>query len=171
MTMLDTEPNAELHEGFSQPGATPRPWPDVVEVLETSEMFWMSTTRRDGRPHVTPLPAIWLDGLLHFCSGDSEQKTKNLGTNPACILTTGTNQLHSGLDVVVEGVAVRVTDQPRLEQLAALWLSKLDWPFVVGDGVFEGGQGNIGLVFALEPTKVLSFGKDPYSQTRYTFTG
>jgi hypothetical protein len=27
-----------------------------------------------------------------------------------------------------------------------------------------------GLVFGLTPEKVLSFGKDPYSQTRYIFT-
>ena len=33
------------------------------------------------------------------------QKAKNLESNPHCILTTGTNQLRSGLDVVVEGTA------------------------------------------------------------------
>ena len=34
-------------------------------------------------------------------------KAKNLESNPRCILTTGTNQLRSGLDVVVEGAAAR----------------------------------------------------------------
>jgi general stress protein 26 len=168
--MLETEPIAELNPGFSQPGATARPWADVVEVLDTSEMFWLSTTRHDGRPHVTPLTAIWLEGRLHFCAGDKEQKTKNLAEIPACILTTGTNKLHSGLDVVVEGIAAQVSDRARLEQLAALWLSKLDWPYTVGDGVFDDGQGHIGLVFAVEPAKILAFGKDPFSQTRYTFS-
>src|SRR6266508_5603416 len=68
----------ELHEGFSEPDATARPWAEVVEVLSRSEMFWLSTVRREGRPHVTPLPAIWLDGTLHFCAGAAEQKAKNL---------------------------------------------------------------------------------------------
>jgi len=46
----------------------------VVDVLTRSEMFWLSSVRGDGRPHVTPLPAIWLDGALHICTGDAEQK-------------------------------------------------------------------------------------------------
>jgi predicted pyridoxine 5'-phosphate oxidase superfamily flavin-nucleotide-binding protein len=168
--MPEIEPTVELHEGFSEPGATARLWAEVVDVLSKSEMFWLSTVRRDGRPHVTPLPAIWLDGALHFCAGDTEQKARNLESNPGCILTTGTNQLRSGLDVVVEGTAARVTDQARLQRLAALWKSKLDWQFEVADGAFRDPDGRRGLVFGVTPTKVLSFGKAPYSQTRYRFT-
>jgi general stress protein 26 len=168
--MPEIQPTVELHEGFSEPGATARPWAEVVGVLSKSEMFWLSTVRRDGRPHVTPLPAIWLDGALHFCTGDAEQKARNLESNPGCILTTGTNQLRSGLDIVVEGTAARVTDQARLQRLAALWKSKLDWQFEVADGAFRDPDGRRGLVFGVAPTKVLSFGKAPYSQTRYRFT-
>src|SRR6202167_1725293 len=90
-------------------------------------MFWLSTVRRDGRPHVTPLPAIWLDGTLHFCAGSHEQKAKNLESNPRCILPTGTSHLRSGLDVVVEGTAARVTDTEQLQRLAAVWKCELDW--------------------------------------------
>ena len=171
--MPETEPTAELHERFSSPAATARPWADVVDVLSNSEMFWLSTVRRDGRPHVTPLPAIWLDGALHICTGAGEQKAKNLESDPRCILTTGTNQFRSGLDVVVEGTAVRVTDTAQLERLAAIWKSKLDWDFDVADGGFLDSDGQHGaLVFGVVPTKVLSFGKgEPYSQTRYRFTG
>jgi general stress protein 26 len=167
--MPQTQPTVELHEGFSEPNTTAPPWADVAAVLQRSEMFWLSTTRKDGRPHVTPLPAIWLDGTLHFCAGDQEQKTRNLEADPRCILTTGTNQLHSGLDVVVEGEAERVTERARLRELAGLWKSKLDWDFEVGDGGFGDEQGRHGLVFGVTPAKVLSFGKDPYTQTRYRF--
>jgi len=163
------EPIVELNEGFSQPDATAPPWSDVVDVLSTSEMFWLSTVRRDGRPHVTPLPAIWLDGTLYFCTGSEEQKTRNLESEPRCVLTTGTNDLRSGLDVVVEGTAVRVTDQALLRQLAALWKSKLDWDFAVGDDAFRDADGRTGLVFGVTPAKVLAFGKGVYSQTRYRF--
>ena len=49
-------------------------------------------------PETEPtLPAIWLDGTLHFCAGSHEQKAKNLKSNPRCILTTGTSLLRSGL--------------------------------------------------------------------------
>jgi general stress protein 26 len=168
--MPEIEPTAEFHEGFSEPGATARSWTEVVDVLSTSEMFWLSTVRSDGRPHVTPLPAIWLDEALHFCVGAQEQKAKNLESNAHCILTTGTNQLRSGLDVVVEGIAARVADSVQLRRLAAMWKSKLDWHFEVADGAFRDPDGRVGLVFAVTPTKVLSFGKAPYSQTRYRFT-
>jgi general stress protein 26 len=166
----DIEPTVELHEGFSEPAARARPWAEVVDVLAGSEMFWLSTVRRDGRPHVTPLPAIWLNGTLHFCAGAHEQKAKNLEFDPRCILTTGTNQLRSGLDVVVEGTAVRVTGEAQLQELASIWKSKLDWSFQVAEGSFRDPDGRVGLVFGVTPTKVLSFGKVPYSQTRYRFT-
>ena len=169
--MTRIEPTPELNEAFSQPGATPPPWRDVAAVLQASEMFWLSTVRADGRPHVTPLPAIWDGGALHFCSGAHEQKSRNLESEPRCVLTTGTNALHSGLDVVVEGTAVRVTDQARLRRLAQLWKSELDWTFEVGDQEFRDGDGRHGLVFAVAPAKVLAFGKDPYTQTRYRFGG
>jgi general stress protein 26 len=167
--MSQTEPVAELNENFSEPGASAPPWTDVAAVLTESEMFWLSTVRRDGRPHVAPLPAIWLDGTLHFCTGSDEQKAANLRANPGCVLTTGTSDLRSGLDVVVEGTAVRITDVPRLHELAAIWKSKLDWDYEVTDDGFRDGPSPTVLVFGVRPAKILTFGKAPYTQTRYRF--
>jgi general stress protein 26 len=165
--MPETEPIAELNEGFSEPGAAAPPWAEVDAVLASSEMFWLSTTRRDGRPHLTPLPAIWLDRTLYFCVGSQEQKTQNLQSSARCVLAAGPNQFRSGLDVVVEGTAGRTTDPAMLRRLAALWKAKLDWDFeVAGDGFLD-PAGRTGLVFGVVPEKILAFGKDPYSQTRY----
>ena len=101
--------------------------------------------------------------------GSHEQKAKNLEFNPRCILTTGTSQLRSGLDVVVEGTAARVADTAQLRRLAAMWKSKLDWDFDVTGDAFRDPDDRLALVFAVTPAKVLSFGKNPYSQTRYRF--
>jgi hypothetical protein len=61
-----------------------------------------------------------------------------------------------------------VTDQARLEELAGLWSSKLDWDFTVVDGEFQHADGrHHALVFGVRPAKVLAFGKSPYTQTRY----
>jgi general stress protein 26 len=177
--MPDMAPRIDIDPRFSSEDATPRPWADVVEVLGSAEVFWLATVRDDGRPHVTPLPAIWDLGALHFCTGPNEQKARNIERNPRCALTTGTNTF-SGLDVVVEGVASRVTDRARLEQLAGLWLTRLDWLFEVVDGGFRDPKGAVpeeyqeergtALVFAVEPVKALAFAKsEPYSQTRYRF--
>jgi general stress protein 26 len=164
-----SEPVTEFNEQFSEPGAAPVPWADVARILAESEMFWLSTVRGDGRPHVTPLPTVWLDGALHFCAGSQEQKTANLRSNPNVVLTTGTNDMRSGVDVVVEGTAVRVTDHDTLVTLAEVWKSKLDWDFDVGEDAFTDPAGRDGLVFRVAPDKVLSCGKGPYTQTRYRF--
>lgn len=172
------DPNGELDERFSSEGATPTSWVEVVAVLTESEMFWLSTVRGDGRPHVTPLPAMWLDGSLHFCTGPDEQKTRNIEVNPQCVLSTGGNEFRSGLDVVVEGRADRVTDLVTLQELAGLWKSKLDWAFDVVDGGFRdpavsGGDPSTratALVFSVKPEKVLGFAKgEAYAQTRFRF--
>jgi general stress protein 26 len=167
--MTGIEPTAQLVKEFSDPDAAALPWPEAVAVLETSEMFWLSTVRRDGRPHVAPLPAMWLDGRLHFCTGAHEQKAKNIEANASCALTTGTNAFRSGLDVVVEGTAERVTDKDTLVRLAQMWQDKINWVFEVGDGVFLDTEaaGHAALVFAVAPSKILAFKKAPYSQTRY----
>ena len=54
-----SEPVVEFNGDFSEPGATAVPWADAEAVLAKSEMFWLSTVRRDGRPHVTPLPTVY----------------------------------------------------------------------------------------------------------------
>jgi general stress protein 26 len=165
-----TAPSSQLHTGFSEPGAAPTPWADVVAVLESAELFWISTVRADGRPHVTPLVAVWRDGAVYFCTGPDEQKAANLRADDACVLTTGDNRWKAGLDVVVEGRAVRVTDEALLRTLADLWETKYegDWVYDVRDGAFAHG-GGVAHVFEVQPQKVLSFAKGAFAQTRFRF--
>jgi general stress protein 26 len=164
-------PEPEQDVRFGDPTSPPTPWTETLGVLETAELFWISTVRGDGRPHVTPLPAVWHDGRLHFCTGPAEQKAVNLARNPHVALTTGTNRWKEGLDVVVEGGAVQVTDESRLRTLADLWRSKYhgDWDFTVADGAFHHEDGGAAVVFEVAPTKVLAFAKGRFAQTRYGF--
>ena len=164
-------PRAEIDARFSEPGATATPWPEVEQVLDEAELFWISTTRRDGACHVVPLPAVWDDGSLHFCTGASEQKAVNLARDARCALTTGSNTWKRGLDVVVEGTALQIRDDDRLRQLAGRWLAKYgsEWTFTVADGAFHHEGGGAALVFAVPPTKVLAFAKGRFAQTRYRF--
>ena len=165
------EPVVEQDRRFGDPDSPATPWADVRTVLETAELFWISTVRGDDRPHVTPLPAVWDAGLLHFCTGPAEQKAVNLAGNPHVALTTGSNRWKEGLDVVVEGDAVRVTDDARLRTLADLWRRKYagDWDFGVEHGMFSHAGGGSALVFEVAPAKVLAFAKGRFAQTRYRF--
>jgi nitroimidazol reductase NimA-like FMN-containing flavoprotein (pyridoxamine 5'-phosphate oxidase superfamily) len=166
---MDT-PTTSLDGRFSEPAATATPWEEAVRVLETAELFWITTVRSDGRPHVTPLVAVWLDGALHFGTGAAEQKGVNLRSNPHVILTTGSNTWDHGLDVVVEGDAVRVTDDDTLKRLADVWRTKWDgrWQFEAREGAFHHEVGEA-LVYAVAPVKVLSFGKGTFSHTSHRF--
>ena len=164
------EPTTTLDARFSEPGSTPVSWPETVRTLEAAELFWITTVHADGRPHMSPLVAVWLDGALHFCTGAAEQKAVNLRANPHVLLTTGCNQWDHGLDVVVEGMAIPVTDDTALERLAGAWRSKWDgrWQFEARDGSFHHDAG-AALVFSVTPTKVLAFGKGTFTHTRHRF--
>lgn len=168
--MSSPAPTPDLHIGFSAPGAMPTPWEAVVGVLVSAELFWISTVRANGRPHVTPLPAVWRDDSLYFCTGPGEQKALNLRANDQCVLTTGDNRWNAGLDVVVEGRAEQVTDDALLRSLAAMWKTKYDgeWQYEVRDGAFHHEPG-VALVFEVLPRKVLSFSKGEFAQTRFRF--
>ena len=165
-----TEPTTSLDTRFSDPSATPTSWDATLRVLEAAELFWISTVRADDRPHVTPLVAVWLDGAIYFTAGPQEQKAVNVLAHPGVVLTTGCNEWRSGLDVVVEGPAVQVSDQALLERLAAAWRTKWDgrWHYEVRDGTFR-HEGGTALVFAVLPTKVLAYGKGTFSQTTHRF--
>ncbi|WP_416978710.1 pyridoxamine 5'-phosphate oxidase family protein [Streptomyces sp. T028] len=164
-------PRTRLDERYSDPAATATPWPRAQALLAAAELFWISTVRPDGRPHVTPLPAVWSAGCLYFCTGPEERKARNLAHNPHVTLTTGTPAWDEGYDLVVEGEAARVTDDGRLRELAAAWEAKYGsfWHFEVRDGFFHHGGGHA-LVFGVAPRTVFGFGKgEPFSQTRWRF--
>jgi len=164
------EPVTELDQRFSGPAATPASWDETRQVLEAAELSWIVTVRADGRPHLTPLVAVWFGEALYFTTGDAEQKAVNLRGNSHVILMTGGSDWDAGLDVVVEGDAVPVTDDAVLGSLAAAWAAKWDgrWQFQVRDGAFQ-QDGGAALVFAVKPGKVLAFAKGSFGQTRHTF--
>jgi len=165
------EPATKLDTRFSDPEAVATEWDETRRVLETAELFWISTVRSDGRPHVTPLVAVWLDGAIHFATSATEQKAVNLSRDPHVILTTGCNQWDRGLDVMVEGDAVQLTDDDMLERLATAWATKWDgrWDYEVRNGTFHHKGGGAALVFSVTPTKILAFAKGTFSQTRHRF--
>jgi general stress protein 26 len=166
--MASPQPTAELDNRFSDPDSGPTSWPEAVQVLNQAELYWLTTVRTDGRPHVTPLIGVWRDGAVHFCTGLREQKARNLEHHQQVALTTGSNSWAQGIDVVVEGMAGRVTDQGILQRLADAYEAKYGsvWHFDVGDGVFGSGD-DAAAVFRIEPIKVIAFAKQPHAQTTF----
>jgi len=166
-----TDITTSIDTRFSGPHATPTPWEATRQVLDAAHLSWITTVRSDGRPHVSPLVAVWFRAALWFSTGATEQKAVNLRSNRHVLLTTGCNSWDQGLDVVVEGEATRETDDALLVELAKAWAGKWDgrWQYQVHGGAFvHPGEGEA-LVFRVTPRKILAFGKGGFSQTTYRF--
>jgi len=170
--MVPVNPRAQLDARYSVPDATATTWDTARGLLESAEIYWLSTVRADGRPHVTPLIAVWVDNALYFATGEDEQKAKNLMRNPGCVVTTGCNAIGKGLDIVVEGSAVRVISESQLTIVADAIAEKYgpEWRFDVRGDVLVGRQGNVAWLFRVAPVTVFGFDKgDEFSQTRWRF--
>jgi len=168
VTRTPDESIAELDAPYSPPDAIATPWATTEGVLEQAAIFWLSTVREDGRPHVTPVIAVWAHGAMHVCTGPEERKARNLAANPSCVVTTGTNEWR-GLDVIVEGAVQAVTDESELRDLVGRYEAKYgaDWHFDVADGAFSHDAGKA-LVFRVVPSKVWAYDRDePGGATRY----
>ena len=158
---------------YSDPAAVAVEWEETEGVLAAAELFWISTVRADGRPHVTPVVAAWAEGAIWFSTGAGEQKFANLRANPQVVLTTGCSRWDQGLDVVVEGNAVRVTDDAVLSRVAGAFAAKWDgrWQYTARDGCFRGlDDSGAAMVFSVTPVKVFAYAKgDPFGATTHRF--
>jgi general stress protein 26 len=166
--------STSLVRRYSDPAAKATSWQDTVRVLEAAELFWLTTVRPDGRPHQTPVVAVWGEGGIHFHTGEAEVKVANLQANAHVVLTTGCNSWDRGLDVVIEGTAARVTDKGVLQRLAALWAPKWDgrWVLAAHEGGFSdpGAEHVTSVVFSVTPTKIDAHAKgDPFGATTHRF--
>jgi Pyridoxamine 5'-phosphate oxidase len=169
---MTSSPRTDLGP-FSGPEANVRPWAHTVDAIRRLQKFTLCTVRPDGRPHATPLLAVWaMDGMT-FTTGANEQKAKNLGRNPKCILTAGTNTM-TGDDYVIEGTASLVTDPVRLGTIATAFEQAYGWHLTREDGTWFGMSdqmraGEINTYF-VQPIIIFAFGNgEPFSETRYRF--
>ena len=112
-------------------GAAPLEWSRALKQLEAgpSGTFWLATTSPDGRPHVAGIGALWVDGKIYLVSGSGTRKGRNLAANSNCVLSVSL----TGIDLVIEGRAVRITDRPTLLRLAKRYADQ-GWPASVSGG-------------------------------------
>ena len=170
---MDAQEPVTVMSAYSSPNAVPTEWSRARTELAAAEVYWLSTVRPDGRPHVTPLLAIWLEGALYFCTGPDERKARNLAENLRCVLTTGHNTL-DGLDLVIEGTAEKSSDLAELGRVADAYESKYG-PHFAPEGTWAGLAVAIRraevLVYRVAPETGFGFRKGrSFSQTRWGFS-
>lgn len=168
---MNASAKGDLDARYSDPNAEAMPLEHVSRLLADAPLYWLSTVRPEGRPHVTPLIGLWHDGAMVFTTGPEERKNQNLNGNAECVLTTGSNEWNQGADIVVEGAAERIGSDAELIELADAYVAKYGevWRFNVRDGAFRHADGGEALVYRVRPRTIFAFGKAPHSQTRWRF--
>jgi nitroimidazol reductase NimA-like FMN-containing flavoprotein (pyridoxamine 5'-phosphate oxidase superfamily) len=92
-------------------------WTDVVSDLEAATVYWVASTRPDGRPHIVPRDGIWLDDTWYYAGSPKTVHNRNLETNAAVTMHIGDGMKA----IIVEGDAEIVkTDQDTAERLAKI---------------------------------------------------
>jgi pyridoxine/pyridoxamine 5'-phosphate oxidase len=114
-------------------GLPPVDWAAIVAKLDAasapaadamnSRTTWLATVNEDGRPHVTAVGALWVDGAFWFQTGAGTRKGRNVARDARCSIAVSI----AGADVVVEGDAVRVTEPGDVARLARAWAEQ-GWP-------------------------------------------
>lgn len=133
-------------------------WSWADERLQGRYIWWLATTRPDGRPHVMPIWAVWVGDGVAFSTGGDSRKAKNLAANP-CVTIVPERGVES---VIVEGEVVTMPEALKptfFEAYKAAYdydVSTMDEP-----------------VFMVKPSKVFGFIDEddgfPLSATRWTF--
>lgn len=154
------------------PGTTR--WEDARERLanpDESWTNWLATTRPDGRPHLMPVIAVWVDDAFHFIAGEGTQKARNLAANDRCVIAIGSRKLPS-MDIIVEGTAQPLTDPDEVLRMADVFRGN-NWPLDVrGNEVFGPNAPTAGpppyRIYRMIPTKAFglpgTYGMDKFDQ-------
>jgi len=156
-------------------GLDPIPWSRALEALESTDpqtqTSFLATTRPDGRPHLAGVGAIWDHGRVYVVSGAGTRKSRNLAQNASCAVSMSM----TGIDLVVEGVAERVTDDETLHRIAKRYADQ-GWPAVVKDGAFtyDYSAPSAGPppwdLYTIKPTTIFGvLASEPGGATRWRF--
>ncbi len=130
-------------------------WGGCSARLEASALYWLATTRRDGRPHVVPVGAVWVEDRLWFNTSRQTVIARILANEPRVVV-----HLESAEDVlIVEGLASRLDFAKVPADVVVAYTDKYggDWD--------RGDPDSLWLWFALDPRSAMSWS---YSDIRNT---
>jgi nitroimidazol reductase NimA-like FMN-containing flavoprotein (pyridoxamine 5'-phosphate oxidase superfamily) len=158
---MTAERSPERQKSLAKDQTSSTSWEDVRERLakpESPRTSWLATTQADGRPHLVPINAFWIDGALHMVVGEGTRKARDLASDDRCVIGMSSTKLPS-IDIVVEGHAKPLTDERAVKRVAEI-LMENGWPLEVkGDKVYGPNAPTAGpppySIFRMVPTKVL----------------
>jgi Pyridoxamine 5'-phosphate oxidase len=162
-------------------GAPPIEWARVKAVLDGQltqapstggpqrHTLWLTTINPDGSPHVMAVGVVTHSGSWYFTSGPATRKSGNLARDARCVVSVATDPF----DLVIEGVAQRVTDAVELASVADAFIRN-GWPCEVAGDAFtaEYSAPSAGRppwhLYRIEPSTVFALGtSEPFGATKF----
>lgn len=135
-------------------------WGDVEQRLERATVYWIASTRPDGRPHVIPRDGMWLDGGLYYGGSPETVHFRNITRNPRVAVHIGDGQEA----IIVEGqVDVEKPSREMAERLADESFAKYPQYGRLDPSLYSGG------VSILHPRRVLAWTNFTENATRFRF--
>jgi hypothetical protein len=161
------------------------PWAVAEDRLKNpapGQNHWLATVGPDGRPHLMPIIAFWIDGAFHFMMNAATRKARNLAAEERCVIGTASLTIPS-MDLIVEGRARPITDEAEVRRLAAEFGGE-GWPLEARGTDVYGAHGPTAgpppyTFYRLDPTTIFCqpgmhgmFDDDRHHEpTRWTFRG
>ncbi len=139
-------------------------WEAVEQRLSEAKNYWLCSVRPDGRPHVIPRWAVYVDGKIYYDGSPETRHARNIAQNPQAAL-----HLESGDQaLIIEGTAGEA-GRPSAElaaKIAAAYRAK----YTQFGYSPEPDQWNEGGLFVFTPKKVLTWTNFMDDPTRFTLT-
>ena len=135
-------------------------WEEVEGRLKDATVYWIASTRPDGRPHVIPRDGTWVDGGLYYGGSPKTVHNRNIVANPHVVVHIGDGQEA----IIVEGVVE--IEKPTKEK--AQRLSDESFAKYPQYGRMEPSMYMEG-VSVLRPRRVLAWTQFTENATRFKF--
>jgi nitroimidazol reductase NimA-like FMN-containing flavoprotein (pyridoxamine 5'-phosphate oxidase superfamily) len=148
-------------EGYLANPKSMVPWSYVEQRLTDAKNYWVCSVRPNGKPHVIPVWAVWVDGCIYFDGSPETRHARNIDRNPSVAV-----HLESGDDVlIVEGNAqmLQTVDRELGKKVAGQYSSKY-----AAEGYSpQPDQWEKGGLFQVRPQMVLAWTKFTDDPTKF----
>jgi uncharacterized pyridoxamine 5'-phosphate oxidase family protein len=139
-------------------------WEYVIKRLSESKNYWLSSVRPDGRPHVIPRWAVYVDGKIYYDGSPETRHAQNIVQNPQVSL-----HLESGDQVIIAEGLSKAAGKPKPElarQIAKAYCAKYEQ----FDYAPKPDQWDAGGLYEFTPHKVLAWTQFTEDPTKFVLT-
>jgi len=140
-------------------------WDWVAAQLTESKNYWLCSVRPDGRPHVIPRWAVFVDGKIYYDGSPETQHNHNIEKNPSISV-----HLENGTEAIMLEGTSRTADKPSPElgkKLSEAYKKKYkDMGYAPEPDSWDGGG-----LYVFTPRQCIAWSKFNEDPTKFIFEG